>query len=130
MARRRGMASLVNAIARDMARAQRQAEAERKRQIRAAEAERKALERQRKQAEIEERRQQAQSERERKRLEKEAQQQYLANRLQETKDRNTETAEYIQALHTVLELTSTVNDSPLARCGASIKYASFHIPKN
>lgn len=111
MARRRGMASLVNAIARDVARAQHNAEAERRRQLRAVEVERKALERHRKQAEIEDRRQHAQSERERKQLEKEAQQQYLADRMQEMEERNAEMAEYIHALSTILEHTLTVDDT-------------------
>lgn len=79
MTRRKGIASLVNAIARDAARAQRKAKTDRKRQLRAFEAQRKVAERQRKQAELEVRRQQAQSEKERKQLEKEAQQQYLNN---------------------------------------------------
>ncbi len=110
MARRKGMASLVNAIARDMARAQRKAEAERKRQLRAQVAQRKAVEREIRQAELEAKRQKAQSERERKQLEKEAREQYLADRLQETEDGNTELAEYLNALRNILEHTLTVDD--------------------
>lgn len=130
MARRRSMASLVNAIARDAARAQRRAESERKRQLRALEAERKGLERQRKQAEIEERQRQAHSERERKQLEKEAQQQYLADRLQETEERSAETADYIKALSTVLEHTLTVDDT-IAFDSLRVKYEypSFSPPQ-
>ena len=111
MARRKGMASLVNAIARDMARAQRKAKAERKRQLRVQEAQKKAAERQIKQAEIERRRLQAQSERERKQFEKEAKQQYLVERLQEIEDLNGELADNMLALTNILEHTLTIDDT-------------------
>lgn len=130
MARRRGMASLVNAMVRDAARAQRKTEADRKRQLKAVEAQRRAAERARKQADIEARRQLAQSERERKQLEKEAQQQYLADRLQETEERITETAEYIQALKSVLEHTLTVDDTIVFdSLRVKYQYPSFNPPQ-
>lgn len=130
MARRKGMASLVNAIARDAARAQRKVETDRKKQLRAFEAQRKAAERQRKQAELEVRRQQAQSEKERKQLEKEAQQQYLADRMQETEDCNTETAEFIHALSTVLEHTLTIDDTiAFDSLRVKLEYPSFSPPQ-
>lgn len=119
MARRRGMASVVNAIVRDMARAQRQAEADRKRRLREQERQRKAIERQIKQAAMEERRRLAQSERERKQLEKEAKQQYLVERWQETEDLNAELADTIIALNTLLEHTLPIDDT--------IEFASLRV---
>lgn len=68
----------MKAVARDAARASRELETNRKRLLKAQEAQRKAAERQRKQAEIAARRRVAQTEKERKQLEKEANQQYVA----------------------------------------------------
>lgn len=130
MARRKGMASVVNAIARDIARAQRKAEAERKRQLREQERQRKAIERQIKQAEIEERRRQAQSEKERKQLEKEAKQQYLAERLQETDDLNAELADTIVDMNTILEHTLPIDDTiEFASLRVTDEYPPFNPPQ-
>jgi restriction system protein len=109
--RKRSTASFINAVARDMARAQREAERERARQLRAQEAARRTSEQQRRQAEMEARRQQAQTERDRKQLEKEARQQYLADRATEVDDLNAQAVERIEALNTILQHTLDVNDA-------------------
>lgn len=103
--------SLMKAIARDAARASREAAMNQKRLLREQEAQRKALERQRKQAEIEAKRQQAQSERERKQLEKEAKQQYISSRMEETDEKNESIANYILELGKILEHTLDINDT-------------------
>lgn len=72
MARKKSVSTLIKAIARDAARASRQAETNRKKAIRAQEAQRKAVERQKREAEIGARRRAAQVERERKQKELEA----------------------------------------------------------
>ncbi|MCB0211616.1 MAG: restriction endonuclease [Anaerolineae bacterium] len=130
MGRRKGMASIVNAIARDMARSQRRAETERKRQLREHERQRKAIERQIKQEEREERQRQAQSEKERKQLEKEAKQQYLDERLQETEDLNAELADTVLALNTLLEHTLPIDDTiEFASLRVQEKYPAFSPPQ-
>lgn len=93
MARRGGFISAINAIARESARQQRQAEAERKRQERLhIQAARNA-------------------ERAQKLLDKEDKQRYLEARLEETAAMNAELAETIKALQNILEHTLDVNDT-------------------
>lgn len=140
MARKKGLGSVINAVARDMARAQRRAEAERKRKLRTQQSIERSRERERKQFPLDQKKQalqlekqkqqrQAQTEKERKQLEKEerlrqteldrqqkllekeAQEQYLADRLQETEDSNSELADLIEELKTILEHTLTVDDT-------------------
>jgi len=108
---RRSTSSLMKAIARDAARAQRQAETNRGRLLREQAAQHKAAERQRKQAELKARRQQAQTGREQKRLDKEAKEQYLDSRLEETEERNAELAERVTELGKVLEHTLDIDDT-------------------
>lgn len=103
--------NLMKAVARDAARASREAATNRKRLLREQEVQRKAMERQRKQAEIEARRQLAQSERERKQLEKEAKQQYISSRMEETEEKNESIANYIIELSKILEHTLDINDT-------------------
>ena len=93
MARRSGFAGLINQIARDQARSQRQLIAEHNRQIRAHARYEKQL--------IQEHRQ----------SEKEARQQYLENRQEEANELNLELSERIRRLQTVLEDTLSVDDS-------------------
>lgn len=93
MARRSGFVSTMNAIARDSARRQRQAEAEKKRQERS----------------------QIQSvrnaERNKKLLDKESKQRYLEARIEETAENNTELTEKIEALQGILEHTIGIDDT-------------------
>jgi len=102
---------LMKAIARDAARASREAAMSQKRLLREKEAQRKAIERQRKQAEIEARRQLAQSDRERKQLEKEAKQQYIISRMEEIEEKNESIANYILELGKILEHTLDIDDT-------------------
>jgi restriction system protein len=93
MARRSGFVSMMNAIARDSARRQRQAETERKRQERSQiQAARNA-------------------ERNKKLLDKENKQRYLEARIEETAENNTELAEKIEALQGILEHTIDIDDT-------------------
>jgi restriction system protein len=93
MARRSSFVSLINAVARDAARHQRQAEAERKRYERAL----------------------VRTLRDRERMEKlqtkEDKQRYLEARIEETEDQNAELTEQIESLKTVLEQTLSVDDT-------------------
>jgi restriction system protein len=101
----------MKAVARDAARANREAETNRKRLLRAQAAQLKATERQRKQAEIAAKRQMAQTEKERKQLEKEANQQYVAGRIEETEEKNEANANYILELSQILEHTLDIDDT-------------------
>lgn len=131
MAKRTTLASLANALARDAARAKRQSEIQRKKQIKAQETHKKALEQERKRAELEERRQLAQSEKERKQLEKEAKEQYLADRLQETEDNNSDVTEYMDSLSTILQHTLGIDDTiAFDSLRVKYKYPSFSSPQD
>lgn len=101
----------MKAVAREAARASREAEAARKRQLRLQAAQIKATERQRKQTEIEARRRLAQSEKDKKQLEKEAKQLYIAGRIEETEEKNEANANYILELSKILEHTLNVDDA-------------------
>ena len=93
MARRSGFVSTMNVIARDTARRQRQAEAEKKRQERSQiQAARNA-------------------ERAEKLLDKENKQRYLEARIEETAENNAEIAEKIKALQGILEHTLGIDDT-------------------
>jgi restriction system protein len=93
MGRRSGFSGLIAAAARDAARAQRQAEANYKRQIREHE---RAV---------------RQAERNRALAAKEARQRYLEERLQEVEDQNSAIADRMEELHAILEHTLTVDDT-------------------
>lgn len=93
MGRRSGFSGVIAAAARNAARAQRQAEANYRRQVREHE------------------RSVRQGERSRAQAVKEARQQYLEGRVQEAEDSNSDLAERIDELRTVLEHTLTVNDA-------------------
>jgi restriction system protein len=109
----------MKAVARDAARASREAETNRKRLLKAQAAQLRATERQRKQAEIAARRQMAQSEKERKQLDKEARQQYIVGRIEETEEKNETNANYILELGKILERTLDIDDS--------IEFASLRV---
>ncbi|MGA9100280.1 MAG: restriction endonuclease [Methanotrichaceae archaeon] len=102
---------LMNAVARDAARAQREAVANRKKLLKEQEARRKTIVRQKKQAEILAKKQLAQSERERKQLEKEAKQLYLASRAEAVEERNAELAQRIIEFGKILEHTLDIDDT-------------------
>jgi restriction system protein len=108
---RRSTSGWIKVIARDAARAQRQAEASHRRSLREQAAQRKMAERQLRQTELEIRQQQAQTERERKQLEKEAKEQHLSSRLEETEERNSELSEKIAELGEILEHTLDIDDA-------------------
>jgi restriction system protein len=110
MARRSGV-SVIKAIARNAARAQRESVAYQKRQIRERVSLIRDQERQRRQADINVRRLQAQTERERKQIEKEEKQQYLELRLEEVSDRNKEIVEIIEEYRSILDNTLEKNDN-------------------
>jgi restriction system protein len=93
MGRRSGFSGLMIAVARDAARAQRQAAANQKRLIREHE---RAV---------------RQAERTRALLAKEGRQRYLEERLQEVRDENDALNDSIQELRTILEYTLNVNDA-------------------
>src|SRR5918912_2398240 len=93
MGRRSGFSGLIAAAARDVARAQRQPEANYRRQVRERE------------------RASRQAERARTLAMKEARQRYLEERAQEVEDRNRELAERMDELRSVLEHTLTVDDT-------------------
>jgi restriction system protein len=103
--------NLMTALARDMARAQRQAEADHKRRIRQAEQSVRANERTQAQAERDRRMRQATSERERKQAEKEAREQHLNDRQCETEEFNAELVQKNNALSSVLGHTLGINDA-------------------
>lgn len=109
----------MRAVARDSARASREAETNRKKVLKLQAAQLKAAERQRKQAEIAARRQIAQSEKERKQLEKEAKQQYVAGRIEETEEKNEANTNYILELSKILEHTLDIDDT--------IEFASLRV---
>jgi restriction system protein len=93
MGRRSGFSGLLIAAARDAARAQRQAEAHHRRQLREHE---RAL---------------RQAERNRALDAKEARQRYLEERLQDVQEQNTSLNDLIQELRTILEHTITLDDT-------------------
>jgi restriction system protein len=93
MGRRSGFSGLIAAAARDAARAQRQAEANCRRQVRERE---RAV---------------RQAERSRALAAKEARQRYLEERTQEVEDRNSELAERMDELRSTLEHTLNVDDT-------------------
>jgi restriction system protein len=119
MARRSGFVGFLNAVARDTARAARQAEAARKRQQRelaksAREADRAA----------------ARARREHTRVEKEAKQLYIQEQIEEAADQTSELAQQMVELRSVLEQTLSVDDRiDFAALRMSDAYAPFDPPK-
>jgi restriction system protein len=113
MARRSGFIGLMNQIAREQARAQRQAITEHNRQIR------------------EYNRHQKQLVRDQKQYEKELRQQYLEDRQQESDDLNQELEDKISELESILMHTLKVNDN-IAFDSLKIKddFASFQPPQH
>jgi restriction system protein len=101
----------MKAVARDAARASREAETNRKKMLKEQAAQLKAAERQRKQAAIAARHQVAQSEKERKQLEKEARQQYIQDRIEEAEEKNETNANYILDFSKILEHTLDIDDA-------------------
>jgi restriction system protein len=102
--RRRGFGGILSAIARDVARAQRQAEANRKRQLRAqAQQMREALR--------EERQLHLVTERQTRQDERAARQQYWEDRIAEAAARNAELQNRIEKLRGILTYTLSVNDT-------------------
>jgi len=117
MARRIGFFA---AIARDAARAQRQAE-------RHAELQRRMERRGR----IESERLTRQMERDGKRAEREAKQAYIEQRIEETQDKNEEIAERLDELKSILQHTLEVDDTiSFNSLKMEEKYKSFQIPKD
>lgn len=104
MGRRSGFVGLMNAVARDAARAQRRAVADYNRQLREQERARRAAERYQRQLARD-------MERDRKQSEREAKQQYLEDRLQEAQDANDAAAARVEELQTVLQQTLEVDDT-------------------
>jgi restriction system protein len=104
MGRRSGFVGLMNAVARDAARAQRRAVADYNRQLREQDRARRATERYQRQFVRD-------MERDRKQAEKEAKQQYLEDRLQEAQDANDTVAARIEELQFVLQQTLEVDDT-------------------
>src|SRR4051812_35778018 len=104
MGRRSGFVGLMNAVARDAARAQRRAVADYNRQLRDQERARRASERYQRQLARD-------TERDRKQSEREAKQQYLEDRLQEAQDANDAGAVRVEELQAVLRQTLEVDDT-------------------
>lgn len=104
MGRRSGFVGLMNAVARDAARAQRRAVADYNRQLREQERSRKAAERYQRQFARD-------MEKDRKQAEREAKQQYLEDRLQEAQDANDALAVRIEELQSILQHTLEIEDT-------------------
>ena len=101
----------MKAVARDAARASREAETNYKRLLKAQAAQIKEAERQNRREEIAERRLIAQTEKEIKQLEKEARQQYVADRIEESEEKNEANANYNRELNKILEKTLDIDDT-------------------
>ena len=113
MGRRSGFVGIVNAIARDAARAQRQAQADQLRAIRAQE------------------RYSRQVVREAKQQEKEARIAYIENRIAEAEEKNTELALKLEDFKSILTKTLSVDDRiEFNALKASLKYVEFKPPKD
>jgi restriction system protein len=104
MGRRSGFVGLMNAVARDAARAQRRAVADYNHQLREQERARRAAERYQRQLDRD-------MEKDRKQAEREAKQQYLEDRLQEAQDANDTAAARIEELQSVLQQSLEVDDT-------------------
>ena len=112
MGRRSGFSGLLIAAARDAARAQRQAEANHRRQVR------------------EQQQELRQAERESALVAKEARQRYLEERLQDVQDQNASAEDSIQELQTILEHTLTLDDTiSFDSLRSRENFRSFVVPK-
>ncbi len=122
MGRSRGFVSILNAAARSAARAQRQAEAQRRRQIRDAErAERHAL------------RMQGMRDREARQLakerEKEERQRHLDEQIEETNELNNELKEQLDELTAILEQVRSITEQDIfASLRSQEKFRQFNVP--